>query len=153
MFWSLTTKRSFMKYLYSFSLLLGVTLLLTSCTKKSWLRPYDDRIEGTWEITDIYKTGFGNSDLAFDGGLFTFYASGQLGYQDGYGGYYDGNWDIRSINTGDGVIKTLKVYCADDHSGDVLGEFFDEIVFTGTNRFEAYIYDGPRTYTYKFARR
>lgn len=142
-----------MKYLYSSLLLIAVVFTLSSCTKKSWLRPYDDRIEGSWEITDVYKTGFGNTNLAFDGGLFTFYGSGRLAYEDGYGGYYEGDWDFRNINTGDGTIKTLKVYCVDHVNGDVLGEFFDEVVFTGTNRFEAYIYDGPRTYTYKFRRR
>ncbi|QEC40345.1 hypothetical protein [Pseudobacter ginsenosidimutans] len=142
-----------MKYLYSFTLLVTLTLLFTSCSKKSWLAPYDDRLEGTWELVDVYKTGFGHSDLAFDGGLFTFYASGQLDYQDGYGGYYEGDWDIRRINTADGTIKTLKVYCVDRATGIVLGEYFDEMIFTGTNRFEAYIYDGARTYTFQFRRR
>ncbi len=70
------------------------------------------------------------------------YGSGQLDYQDGYGGFYEGNWDIRRINVEDGTIKTLKIYCVDHATGDVLGEYFDEMVFTGTNTFEAYIYDG-----------
>lgn len=142
-----------MKYLYSFTLLVAVTLLFTSCSKRSILSPYDDRLEGTWELADIYKTGIGSSDLAFDGGLFTFYGSGQLDYQDGYGGFYEGNWDIRRINVEDGTIKTLKIYCVDHATGDVLGEYFDEMVFTGTNTFEAYIYDGPRSYTFVFRRR
>lgn len=141
-----------MKYLYSFSLLVAVTFLFTSCSKDI-LKPYDDRIEGSWELVDVYKVGIGHSDLAFDGGLFTFYGSGRMSYDDGYGGYYEGDWDIRRINTNDGQIKTLKVYCVDHGTGDVLGEYFDEMIFTGTNRFEAYIYDGPRTYTFKFRRR
>lgn len=141
-----------MKYLYSFSLLVAVTFLFTSCSKDV-LKPYDDRLEGTWELTDVYKVGFGHSDIAFDGGLFTFYSSGQLDYQDGYGGLYEGDWDIRRINTDEGTIKTLKVYGVDHHTGDIISEYFDEMVFTGTNRFEAYIYDGARTYTFRFSRR
>ena len=141
-----------MKYLYSFSLLVAVSLFFTSCSKDIF-RPYEDRIEGTWELTDVEKYGPGSSYIAFDGGLFTFYGSGRLAYQDGYGGYYEGDWDVRRINTGDGTIKTLKVSCVDYQTKDQLAEYFDEMVFTSTNRFKAFIYDGPRTYTFYFSRR
>ena len=141
-----------MKYIYSFTLMLAVTFLFSSCSKDIF-RPYEDRIEGTWELTGVDKLGYGSSAIAFDGGLFTFYASGKLEYQDGYGGYYEGDWDIRRINTNEGSIKALKVYCVDYGTHDVISEYFDEMYFTGSNSFQAYIYDGPRTYTFYFRRR
>lgn len=153
-----------MKKLYALSALLLATVLLSACSKDI-LKPYDDRIEGTWELTDINKIGFGNTNLSFDGGRFTFYGNGRMKYEDGYGGYYEGEWQIRNRNIPDcytdenGVnvcdnryVKTLLINVTDFGSHDVRSEFFDEMVFTGTNRFKAYIYDGGRTYVYKFSR-
>lgn len=154
-----------MKKIYSFSLLLFVTVLLAGCSKDI-LKPYDDRIEGSWELTDVDRIGWGSSNIAFDGGRFTFYGSGRMNYEDGYGGFYEGDWNIRSRNIPDcytdenGVsqcdnrnVRTLQIHVIDFTTHDTRSEYFDEMVFTGTNRFKAYIYDGPRTYIFKFSRR
>lgn len=153
-----------MKKLYTFSTLLVVFIIFSGCSKDIF-KPYDDRIEGVWTITDIDKVGWGNTNLNFTGGRFTFYGSGRVEYEDGYGGFYEGRWDIRSRNLSDcyideygnsicdgRTVRTLSINVTDFVTHDVLFEYFDEIVFTGTNRFKAYLYDGNRTYVYKFRR-
>lgn len=153
-----------MKKLYSLSTWLVVLILFTGCSK-DFLKPYDDRIEGVWELTDVDKLGFGSTNLDFTGGRFTFYGNGRLEYEDGYGGFYEGRWDIRKRNIPDCYIdeygnsvcdnryvKTLSLNVTDFATHDMRTEFFDEIVFTGTNRFKAFLYDGGRTYVFRFRR-
>lgn len=153
-----------MKKLYSLSTLFVMLLLFTGCSKDI-LKPYDDRIEGVWELTDVDKVGFGSTNLDFTGGRFTFYGNGRLEYEDGYGGFYEGRWDIRKRNIPDCYIdeygnsmcdsryvRTLSMNVTDFANHDMRTEFFDEIVFTGTNRFKAYLYDGNRTYVFRFKR-
>jgi hypothetical protein len=153
-----------MKKLYSLSTLLVVLIFFSGCSKDIF-KPYDDRIEGVWELTDVDKVGWGSTNLNFTGGRFTFYGSGKVEYEDGYGGFYEGRWDIRNRNIPDCYIdengnsicdgrnvRTLSINVTDFVTHDVLSEYFDEIVFTGTNRFKAYLYDGNRTYVFRFRR-
>ena len=154
-----------MKNIYTLSTMFVVLMLFTGCSK-DFLKPYDDRIEGgTWELTDIDKVGWGSTNLNFTGGRFTFYGSGKVEYEDGQGGYYEGNWSIRNRNIPDcytdengnyvcdsRYVRTLQIQVIDYVTQDMRTEYFDEIMFTGTNRFKAYIYDGARTYVFKFSR-
>lgn len=153
-----------MKNIYTLSTLLVALTVFSGCSK-DFLKPYDDRIEGTWTLTDVDKIGFGSTNLSFTGGRFTFYGSGKAEFEDGYGGFYEGNWNIRKRNnsdcyideTGNSVCNTrternLQINVTDFVTHDVRSEFFDEMVFTGTNKFKAYIYDGSRTYVFYFRR-
>lgn len=153
-----------MKKLYSLSTLFVILISFTGCSKDI-LKPYDDRIEGVWELTDVNKVGWGSTNLNFTDGRFTFYGNGQVEYEDGYGGFYEGRWDIRTRSIPDCYIdengnsvcdgrsvRTLSINVTDFVTHDVRSEYFDEIVFTGTNRFKAYLYDGNRTYVFKFQR-
>lgn len=153
-----------MKKLYSLSILLVVLIFFTGCSKDI-LKPYDDRIEGVWELTDVDKVGWGSTNLNFTSGRFTFYGNGRAEYEDGYGGFYEGRWDIRSRSipncyvdeNGNSVcdgryVSTLSVNVTDFVTHDVRSEYFDEIIFTGTNQFKAYIYDDGRTYVFRFRR-
>ncbi|WEK35713.1 MAG: hypothetical protein P0Y53_24775 [Candidatus Pseudobacter hemicellulosilyticus] len=154
-----------MKQLYSFILLLFVAVGSSSCSKDV-LKPYEDRIEGAWELTNVKKIGRGSTNIAFDGGLFTFYGSGRMSWEDGYGGYYEGDWSIRRQNIPDcyvdengnqqcdsRLVRNLRVNVVDFGNRDTRFEYFDEILFVSTNRFKAYIYDGNRTYIFEFRRR
>lgn len=154
-----------MKKIYSSLLLLIVAVVFTGCSKDIF-KPYEDRIEGTWDLTDVDKIGWGNSDIGFDGGRFTFYGSGRVNYEDGYGGFFEGDWNMRSRNIPDCYIdengatqcdnryvQTLQVNVADFSNHTTRSEYFDEIIFTSTNRFKAYIYERSRTYVFHFSRR
>ena len=128
-----------MKKIYSLPLLLLVTVLFTGCSKDIF-KSYDRRIEGSWELTDVTRIGFGNSSLPFTGGLFTFYGSGRLSYEDGYGGFYEGDWNIRQQNIPDcytdeygrsrcdnRLVYTLQVHAIDFNNHDSRSEYFDEM--------------------------
>lgn len=154
-----------MKQLYSISLLLVVSVAFTSCLKDI-LKPYDERIEGSWELTKVRKIGWGSTNIGFDGGLFTFYGSGRMEYEDGYGAFYEGDWSVRSQNIPDcyvdengnqqcdsRYVHNLRINVIDFVNHDTRSEYFDEMQFVSSNRFKAYIYDGPRTYVFEFKRR
>ncbi len=153
-----------MKKLYSLSALLMTILLFTSCSK-DFLKPYDDRIVGTWTLTDVDRIGWGSTNLNFTEGRFTFYSTGKAEYEDGYGGFYEGRWDIRKHQITDyyidengnevynnNTMRSLTINVTDFVTHDVRSEYFDDIVFTGTNSFKAFLYDGQRTYVFKFRR-
>lgn len=153
-----------MKKLYSFSTLLVVLVLFTGCSK-DFLKPYDDRIVGVWQLDDVDRIGWGSTNLNFTGGRFTFYGSGQVEYEDGNGGFYEGRWDIRThtysdsytdengnMVTNNNTMRSLQINVTDFVTHDVRSEYFDDMTFTGTNKFNAYLYDGPRTYVFKFRR-
>ena len=141
-----------MRKLYTLITLLVIVSFTFGC-RKDVLKSYDRRIIGNWKITDINKFGIGSSgSMPFsDGGEFTFADGGQLTYN--YAGKtHTGSWDIRNEVRDDETIRSLQLTAVNFTDQEVLSDFFNEIVFTGTNRFKAFIYSGSRTYVYHFLR-
>ncbi len=153
-----------MKKIYCFVLL---SIFIAGCSKDV-LKRYEKRIEGVWQLVDVDRVGIGGStsNVTFSDGQFTFSRDGQLKYTDNAGNAYNGSWDIRrewrrgSCNTDDNgnrncddkQVKTLRITAINFTSQDVKTEYFDEMVFTGTNRFNAYVYSGFHTYVFRFRR-
>jgi hypothetical protein len=162
-----TYKITRMKKIYSFTLCV-LLIVLAGCSK-DFLKRYEKRIEGSWELVDVDRVGIGGggSGSAFTEGIFTFSDDGRLQYTSGSGQVYQGSWDIRrdwvsgqcssddngNTDCNDRNVKSLHLTAVDFTNQDVRSEFFNEIVFTGTNRFKAYIYSGFRTYVFRFRRR
>lgn len=142
--------------------------LFTAGCSKDFLKRYEKRIVGTWQLVDVDRVGLGGStsSLPFRDGEFVFGESGQLKYTDNSGNIYNGSWDIdrrwagtdcyideyghRNCNNKN--VKSLYLTAVDFVSQDIKTEHFDEMVFTGTNRFKAYIYSGFHTYVFRFRR-
>jgi hypothetical protein len=140
-----------MKKIY-LSLLLSLWLL-AGCSK-DFLRSYDRRITGgTWELYDVNNFGIGSRyNARFTGGRFTFESSGDVTYVNNHGDVYTGNWDIRNVWQDEDRRQTLFVSVLNFQTQDMISEYFDDMQFTGTNRFKAFVYAGGRTYTFKFKR-
>jgi hypothetical protein len=155
-----------MKKIYSTTILLSV-FLLAGCSK-DFLKRYEERIEGTWRLTDVDRLGWGGSTsgVVFHDGLFTFSEGGQLEYVSTTGEVYQGSWSMRrdwvrnqcytdengNYECDDRHVRSMHITAVDFTNQDVRAEFFDEIVFTGTNRFKAYVYTGFRNYVFRFRR-
>ena len=155
-----------MKKFYFFSILV-FPILFFGCSK-DFLKRYEDRIEGRWHLTDVDRIGLGGStsSVSFRDGFFTFSDGGQLEYVNNSGQSYQGSWDIRRdwvrgrcYNNEDGrrecddrYIRSMHITAVNFATQDVRSEYFDEIIFTGTNRFKAYIYSGFRSYVFRFRR-
>ncbi len=151
-----------------YSLILLLPLLFFSGCSKDFLKRYEKRIEGTWDLVDVDRRGFGGGGgYAFSDGRFTFSENGDLEYVSPSGQVYQGSWDIRhdwvsgqcytddngNYDCNDRNVKSLHITAVDFTNQDVRSEFFNEMVFTSTNRFKAYIYSGSRTYVFRFQRR
>lgn len=131
-----------------------VFLLLIAACSKDFLKSYDKRITGgTWELYDVNNFGIGSRyNPAFSSGRFTFEPGGQATYTTNTGEIYEGSWDIRHDRQQENQVQSLFVTVINFNTQDVLSEYFDDLQFTGTNRFKAFIYNGGRTYTCKFKR-
>lgn len=146
-----------MKKLYTLPVVAITCLLLAGCSK-DFLKRYENRIEGTWQLVDVDRQGFGGStgNLPFTSGEFTFREDGGLRYVNQNGTVYNGNWDIRREWRSDGndnhEVKSLHITAVDAGSMDIRSEYFHEMVFTGTDRFKAYIYTTFHTYVFRFRR-
>lgn len=154
-----------MKKIYS-AVLIPITFIISSGCSKDVLKNYEDRIEGSWRLDDVDRIGFGNLSLPFNEGKFVFTAGGKLEYTNASGVSYNGSWDMRrrvisgNCNTdnngnrqcNDRSVRSLQITAVDFQNQDVRSEYFDEIVFTSTNRFKAYIYLSTRTYVFRFRR-
>lgn len=129
-------------------------LLLVAGCSKDFLKPYEDRVEGgTWQLHDIDRQGIGGGyDPRFTGGRFIFLPGGELQYTDEAGNQYEGSWSIRKYNTESGRVRTLSITAIDFNNQRVLAEDFDDMQFSGTDRFRAYVYTGNRTYVFRFKR-
>jgi hypothetical protein len=128
-------------------------MLLTSSCSKDVLKSYDQRIVGTWRIIDIDRFGFsGNDNLPFnEEGVFNFSDDGQVTYNFG-GTAYKGSWDIIRQTQNDALQRSLQLSVIDFSGQQMLSEYFNNIQFTGTDRFTAFIEYGTRTYVYRFRR-
>jgi len=155
-----------MKKIYSFALLLLLSFSFFNCSK-DFLKPYEDRIIGSWRISDIDSRGWGSSrNLPFREGIFAFAEDGKLTYTNAAGRIYSGSWDIRKeYNRGncqtddngnrqcdDKRVQKMQLTAVDFAAQEIKTEYFDDIDFTNTNRMKAYIYSGSRTYVYYFIR-
>ena len=135
-----------------------VSFLFFKGCSKDFLKPYDDRIVGTWQIEDVNKIGFGGSvnDLPFRDGSFRFNKDGTLVYTTTSGSVFNGTWDIqkKTVNRSDGsdVYHSLQITAVNFTTQQVLGEYYDDINFTGTNHIKARIILGTRTYVTHLSR-
>src|SRR4051812_19974427 len=98
-----------MKKLYPFL----VAVLLTVGCSKDFLKRYDRRIIGTWDLVDVDNNGqLGSTNgLPFRDGRFVFSDEGSLTYTDpGTGAVYDGSWDLNRVDEREGrVIRILSI--------------------------------------------
>jgi hypothetical protein len=125
-------------------------LLLAGCSK-DFLKSYDDRIVGTWQITDINKVGIGGStsSLHFRDGSFSFMKDGSMTFTSSSGEVFKGTWDIQKKVMNDdnsSVYHSLQITAVNFNTQQVLGEYYDDINFTGTNHIKANIISGAHTY-------
>ena len=137
-----------------FSPILIITLVLFCGCSKDILKSYDERIVGTWQITDIDKVGIGSnaSSLTFREGTFTFYENGTLEYVDTANTRYTGSWEINKRVINNNTIRNLHVTAIDFTNQQVLTEIYDDMQFTGTNRFRGIIETGLHKYITHFRR-
>lgn len=153
-----------MKKLYPCLLLF---CLITGCSK-DFLKRYEKRIQGTWQLVDVDRRGLGGSidDLPFADGQFVFSEGGGMVWTNPAGDVYNGSWDIqrRRVSTGcntddngnthcsDREIKILSITAVDFNTQRVKTEYFDEMEFTGTDHFKTYVHSGLHTYVFRFRR-
>lgn len=144
--------KAFMRKFYAVTFLLSL-IVLSGCSKDI-LKSYDRRILGTWEVIDIDRYGFlGNDNLPFkEGGLFTFSSEGEATYVIN-GATYTGSWDLRTERFGEESKRALQVTVINYDTQQMRSDYFNDMHFTSTNRFNAYIEYGSRTYVYRFKRR
>jgi hypothetical protein len=128
-------------------------LILTGCSK-DFLKHYDDRIVGSWRITDVNRIGIGgsSSDLIFGEGVFVFNDDGSLQYTDADGNVSSGYWDIQKRKVNNDLIRTLHIEAVDFNTQRVRGEFYDEMNFRSTDHFVAKINTSLRTFVTHFRR-
>jgi hypothetical protein len=141
-------KTAVMKKLYIFSIL-SLTMFISNSCSKDFLKAYEDRIEGTWKLEDIDKRGIGGDidNLPFrEGGIFEFQNGGALVFTDVNGDQYSGSWDIERAYYEDNYVRSLHLAVVNFTTQQVRSELFEEIRFTGTNRFNGFIRQGMRTY-------
>ena len=148
-----------MKKIYSpfqagiYSALLLISLLFISCSKDFW-KSYDDRILGQWHITGVNRVGLGgNTDqLPFRSGTFVFYENGTLTYTvNGQG--FSGSWDIEKRYDQDNEMRrVLKITAVNFSSQQILSQFYDDMIFTGTDHFKAYSQSGFHQFVTHFRR-
>ena len=138
-----------------YTIILLLALIQFGCSK-DFLKPYEDRIEGgSWELHDIDRRGIGGGyDPQFTGGKFVFFSGGELEYTDQAGNFYEGSWNMRKYNGGPDRdrIRSLSITVIDFTNNRVLVEDFDDMRFSGTDRFRAFVYTGNRTYVFRFKR-
>jgi hypothetical protein len=155
-----------MKKLYFLTLVFSA-FLFAGCSK-DFLKRYEDRIEGTWQLTDVDRLGWGGNtgNVTFRDGLFTFSENGELEYVSTSGQVYQGSWDMRrswvrgqcytnedgNYECDDRFVRSMHITAVDFTNQHIRSEYFDEIIFTGTNRFKAYVYTGSRSYVFRFRR-
>lgn len=141
-----------MKHIYTTGTIFSIILLL-GCSK-DFLKSYDRRIVGVWEITDVNRNGIGGntSGMPFKEGIFTFNNDGTLQYQDQQGVVYQGSWDISKRQVDDVTLRTLMVTAVDFANQRVLSEHYDDMAFVGTDHFKAKIIYAFHTYVTHFRR-
>ena len=141
-----------MKRIYTLSILLS-SFLFFGCSK-DFLKSYDNRIVGTWRISDVNRVGFGGNTnkLAFTSGTFTFYENGTLNYTNSGNANFEGTWEIVKKVINDQTIRSLQVTAIDFTNQQVLTEYYDDMTFKSTNHFKANVVSNFHTYVTHFRR-
>jgi hypothetical protein len=134
--------------------LIPLSLFLFNGCSKDFLKSYEKRLTGgTWELFDVNSFGIGSGYRpAFTSGRFVFESDGDLTYTDNNGEVYVGSWEIRHDYQNDQQYQSLFITVIDFQTQDVISEYFDDMQFTGTDRFNAMINGNSRMYTCKFKR-
>jgi len=111
---------------------------LTNCSKDI-LKKYDKRIIGTWRIADVDRYGLGGNidNLPFIDGSITFNEDGTLSYVNSSNSTFTGTWDIVKKTTDNGTVHSLIITAVNYNSIEVLSQYYDDMNFTGTDRFRA----------------
>ena len=143
-----------------------ISLCLAGCSK-DFLKSYDERIIGTWQLTDVDRVGFGGNtaNLPFTAGTFVFKEGGILIFTDPSGIVFNGTWDIEkksifvqtvdadgNAQLGSEQVRTLDIVAVDFASQVIRSEHFDVMEFKSTNRFKTKLYSGAHTYVFTFKR-
>jgi hypothetical protein len=141
-----------MKNIYTISVLFCF-VVFTNCSK-DFLKKYDKRIIGTWRISDVRDYGLGgNTDnLPFTEGSFSFYENGVLSYVNSGNITFRGTWDIVKKIREDQTVHSLEITAVNYATMQTLSEYYDDMNFTGTDRFKASITSGFHTYVTIFKR-
>lgn len=123
-----------------YPLFIFIVILMSSCSK-DFLERYENRIEGTWRVTNINRLGFGGGpgNLPFQDGTFTFNSNGTLVYRDEGNNIYQGTWEITRLRQDGKKTKALKLRAINFSNQVVLSEYYDDMNFRGTNFFVARI--------------
>ena len=143
-----------MNKIYTILLTTIAVIFLGSCSKDV-LKSYEDRIIGTWQLDRVNRVGFGGDtdDLPFrEGSQFEFNENGGLVFTDTNGEVYSGSWDIERTFVNDQQVRQLHIAAVNFTTQQVRSELFEEIQFTGTNKFKGFIRQGLRTYVFHFER-
>lgn len=140
-------------YAYTFMFVLGSFILLSSCSK-DFLKSYDRRIIGTWNITDVDRNGFGGStsDLPFKDGQFSFSSNGSLTYRDAAGQSFTGTWSIQKKYWNDQTYQSLEIQVVNFTTQEMRSEYYDDINFTSSGHFNARIEQGLHSYVTHYRR-
>jgi hypothetical protein len=141
-----------MKKIYTVILFCSL-FIITGCSK-DFLKSYDRRIVGTWKITDVKRNGLGGStdNLPFQAGTFSFNSDGTLTYLNAAGESFQGTWNIENKTYNDVYYQSLEITAINFTTQQVIGEYYDDMDFTGTDRFKTQINQGLHTYVTKFER-
>lgn len=141
-----------MKKIYSFLFIIS-PILFFGCSK-DFLKRYDERIIGSWYISDINNVGIGgsSSELPFREGRFLFNEDGSLVFTDESGNTSNGYWEIEKRNENDNVERTLHITAVDFNNQNIRAEFYDEMDFRSTNHFVGKINKLTHTYVTHFRR-
>lgn len=141
-----------MKRIYTISILFSI-FLVYGCSK-DFLKSYDNRIVGTWRISDVNRVGLGGntSNLPFTSGTFTFYANGSLDYSNSVNVNFTGSWDIVKKVRDNETVRSLQITAVDFTNQQVLTQYYDDMNFTSTNHFKATINSNFHSYVTHFRR-
>ena len=141
-----------MKKIYTISIVLSFVVFL-GCSK-DFLKKYDKRIIGTWEIADVNRVGLGGNidNLPFRDGTFIFNEDGSLQYINTSGDVYEGHWDITKKIINEETLRSLEITAIDFTSQRVFTESYDDMNFVGTDHFKANINSGFHAYVTHFRR-
>ena len=138
-----------------FTFLIACSFFLFNSCSKDILKSYEDRILGTWQIDRVNKVGFGGDieDLPFqEGNNFTFMENGALEFIGNNGEVYSGSWDMERAYYDDQQVRALHIAVVNFTTQQLRSELFEEIQFTGTNKFKGFIRQGLHTYVFHFER-
>ncbi|MCW3074395.1 MAG: hypothetical protein JWP69_1464 [Flaviaesturariibacter sp.] len=106
-------------------------------------------------LTDVDRVGLGSGgsgSLPFTSGTFTFNEGGSVVYTDAAATTYTGSWKIVKKNINEETVRSLQITVANFTTQQVLSQYYDDMTFTGTDRFRSNIITRTRNYATYFRR-